>query len=126
MILQKYQSHHEGTLRSICVEGKQKYQAMPMFKIKNATNIDDILQSQTKDSVLSSCTPRYTTKIFTSSEKKTFKSKRFKKVFVKFVYYWYNLLRRMLFIPHDNWNTYFCIQISRYVKVWYNCHVFLP
>lgn len=60
---------------------------MPMFKIKNATNIDDILQSQTKDSVLSSCTPRYTTKIFTPSEKKTFKSKRFKKVFVKFVYY---------------------------------------
>ena len=36
-----------------------------------------------------------------------FKSSSCKKVFPKCVYHWYNLLRRMFFIPFDNWKEYF-------------------
>ena len=49
----------------------------------------------------------------------TFKCSSCKKVFLKCVYHWYNLLRWMFFIPCDKWETFF-IQIYRNPKVWYN------
>ena len=52
----------------------------------------------------------------------TFKSGSCKKVFRKCVYHSYNVLRRMFFIPCDNWKAYF-YTIYRYPEVWYNRHV---
>ena len=37
----------------------------------------------------------------------TFISSSWKKVFPKCIHHWYNLLRRMFFIPFDNWKHYF-------------------
>ena len=53
----------------------------------------------------------------------TFKISSCKKVFLKCVYHWHNLLRRMFFIPCDNWKTLFFMQIFCYPEVWYNCRV---
>ena len=53
----------------------------------------------------------------------TFKSSSCKKVFLKYVYHWSNLLRRMFFIPCDNWKALFFIQIYHYPEVWYNRHI---
>ena len=39
----------------------------------------------------------------------TFKSSSYKKFFPKCVCYWYNLRRRMFFIPCDNWKPFFKI-----------------
>ena len=52
-----------------------------------------------------------------------FKSSSSKKVFFKCVYHWYNLLRRLCFIPCDNWKTLLFIQTYHYPEVWYNRHV---
>ena len=46
-----------------------------------------------------------------------------KKVFLKCVYHWYNLLRWMFFIMCDNWKTFFSIQTYRYREAWCNRHV---
>ena len=53
----------------------------------------------------------------------TFKSSSCKKVFLKCVYHWYNLLRWMFFITCNNWKTLFFTQIYRYSEVSYNHHV---
>ena len=52
-----------------------------------------------------------------------FRSSNCKKVFSKCVYIWYNFPQWMFFTSCDNWETLFFIQIYRYAKNWYNCHV---
>ena len=53
----------------------------------------------------------------------TCKSSSCEKFFLKCVYHWCNLLRRMFFIPYDNWTTLFFIQNYRFPEVWDNRHV---
>ena len=52
----------------------------------------------------------------------TFKSSSSRKVFLKCVYHWYNLLRRMFLVPCDNRKTLFFIQIYHYPEIWHNHH----
>ena len=53
----------------------------------------------------------------------TFRSSICKKVFFKCIYHWHNLLRRMFFIPCDDWKALFFMQIYCYQEVSYNLHV---
>ena len=54
----------------------------------------------------------------------TYKSSSCRKAFPKCVFHWNNLLWWMIFIPSNNWKTFF-IQIYCYAEVWCNRHVLL-
>ena len=53
----------------------------------------------------------------------TFKSSSCKKRFFLRLCYWYYLLRLMLFIPHDNWETSFFTKNYWNSDVFLKCHV---
>ena len=50
---------------------------------------------------------------------KPFKSGSYKKPFLQFVWYWYNLLRWMFFIPSDSWKTLLFTKVYQYHDIFY-------
>ena len=51
------------------------------------------------------------------NDSQTFKSSSCKKSFLQCVCYKCNLLRRMFFVPCDNWKTLFFLRVCRYCEI---------
>ena len=64
--------------------------------------------------------PKYTSSFLICpnlNDSQTFKSSSCKKFFLQYVCYWCNLLRRMFFVPCDNWKTLFFLKVCRYYEI---------